>query len=209
MGYASPSARVRAVEVIYGLKNMPRMGWLKRGVPLAMVESVAEHVAMTAVLSLTLASQARDRGLRVDVERALKMSLVHDLAEALTSDVDKDLDRLLSRLGVKKADLAREGSRELLRPLMGGEALELLEDFEAMRSLESKVVRAADVLERLIQGLLYAKAGCARREVYEVIVDGLGQLDDLNQELKGVLSEWLQYVKEELLTIHLDYRQRL
>src|SRR5688572_1987599 len=61
------------------LKRVRRKGWVDRGVPDA--ESVADHSYRLALLAWAV---ARQRGL--DADRALKMALFHDLAEAEVGD---------------------------------------------------------------------------------------------------------------------------
>ena len=57
------------------LKGLPRTGWLEAGVKRP--ESVAEHSYKTAVFAMVLADL---QGL--DAERAMRMALIYDLAEA-------------------------------------------------------------------------------------------------------------------------------
>lgn len=63
------------------LKNVPRTGWLDRGVPLGEAESVADHSFRVALMAWLLAGDGLDR------DRVLKLALLHDLAEAATGDL--------------------------------------------------------------------------------------------------------------------------
>ena len=65
------------------LKSTPRIGWLLRGV--RDVESVAAHSFGVAVIAMLLADRARARGVEVNVERLLRMALLHDLTETRTA----------------------------------------------------------------------------------------------------------------------------
>ncbi|MBL8966171.1 MAG: HD domain-containing protein, partial [Spirochaetaceae bacterium] len=62
-----------------GLKRLFRQGWLKRGLPEAACESVADHSFGTAILALLLAGRPPHEG--VDREKAVRMALVHELCE--------------------------------------------------------------------------------------------------------------------------------
>ena len=82
------------------LKRLPRTGWLLAGVP--QPESVADHCFATTLLALALAESINTdpaaHGLdeALDVGRVLRVALLHDLAEALITDLPK---RSAERLG--------------------------------------------------------------------------------------------------------------
>ena len=83
------------------LKAVPRIGWLLRGV--RDVESVADHSYGVALIAMILADRAKARGMAVDVERVLRMALLHDLTEARTGDLPHTVKRYfeLSMLNLK------------------------------------------------------------------------------------------------------------
>ena len=61
------------------LKELKRAGWIRHHVPLP--ESVAEHSYRVAMLAMVLAKRAN-----VDELTAIKIALVHDLAEVEVGD---------------------------------------------------------------------------------------------------------------------------
>jgi putative hydrolase of HD superfamily len=63
------------------LKTTPRTGWVLRGVK-NRIESVAEHSFRTAVLCLLTPKE-----LNINIEKAVLMALLHDLAESITGDL--------------------------------------------------------------------------------------------------------------------------
>src|SRR4051794_15354555 len=76
------------VEAIGRLKEIPRTGWLDRGILAEETESVADHSYGVALLAWLLAPDALDRG------RVVELALIHDLAEAVVGDVtpyDRDV----------------------------------------------------------------------------------------------------------------------
>src|SRR3989449_7106543 len=69
-------------QLLERLKLEPRQGW-KEKLRLSHVESVADHSYGVAMLCLF---QAWSRG-GYDLERLLKLALIHDLDEAITGDL--------------------------------------------------------------------------------------------------------------------------
>lgn len=145
-------AASRLVELYFAaahLKQLFRQGWLRAGVPEARCESVAEHSFMVALLALVLAEE-RYPGL--DAARAVKMALLHDLAEAHAGDIT-------IHDGVpreEKQRLEREAMIRLLHGLPGGEGLfALWEEYESGGSREALLVRQMDRLEMALQACVY------------------------------------------------------
>lgn len=68
------------------LKRTRRRGWLVHGLP---AESVADHTFRVSVLAMIIADILREEGVSTDIETGLRMSLIHDLPEALIGDMDR------------------------------------------------------------------------------------------------------------------------
>src|SRR5256885_14819331 len=77
-------------QLLERLKLEPRQGW-KEKLRLSHVESVADHSYGVAMLCLF---QACSRG-GYDLERLLKLALIHDLDEAITGDLTPEDKRRL------------------------------------------------------------------------------------------------------------------
>lgn len=136
------------------LKRLPRMGWLLRGVTDS--ESVADHSFRVAFITLFLSEELRNRGIDVNVEKALKIALLHDLGEAKITDLPLDAQRYIDK---KKAE--KKAVMELLLEI-GSKSLEyfkLFEEYEEESSLEGRLVKFADKLEMVLQAYEYEKAG--------------------------------------------------
>lgn len=139
------------------LKAIPRTGWLLRGV--REVESVAAHSFGTALIAMLLADRARELGQPVNVERVLRMALLHDLTEARTGDLPATIKQYFDKATLQTAD--ENIAAEMLAPL--GEAGELYQEiwleYEARTSPEARIVKAADKLDLLLQAYEYEKGG--------------------------------------------------
>ncbi|MGE0132348.1 MAG: HD family hydrolase [Blastocatellales bacterium] len=171
------------------LKSVPRIGWLLRGV--RDVESVASHSFGVAVIAMLLADRARARGIVVNVERLLRMALLHDMAESRTGDLPSTIKQYFEKAAIKAAD--ERIAKEMLAELgdMGDSYLELWRDYEHRVSIESRLVKAADKLDLLLQSREYEKGGARSLQEFWDTADndfaGLGVDDlisDLIEELK-------------------------
>ncbi|MGH9934742.1 MAG: HD domain-containing protein [Blastocatellia bacterium] len=171
------------------LKSVPRIGWLLRGV--RDVESVASHSFGVAVIAMLLADRARARGVQVNVERLLRMALLHDLTESRTGDLPSTIKRYFGKASIKAAD--ERIAREIFADLgdFSESYLELWFDYEHRASVESRLVKAADKLDLLVQSREYEKGGARSLQEFWDTADsdfaGLGVDDlisDLIEELK-------------------------
>ncbi len=133
------------------LKTTPRTGWAVRGVPAP--ESVADHttgVALAAMLLSDLVAEDLDR------EKILTMAILHDLAESETGDLSLGGSRLLPT-GAKAA-MEEKAMAELLADMgFADRWLAVWEEFEALGSLEARLVRDADRVDLLLQALTYER----------------------------------------------------
>lgn len=145
------------------LKNIPRTGWLQRGIPLSVAETVAEHsFEVVSILSII----AMEAGDGLDGEKMLIMGTIHDWGEAAVGDVPKSFARILGK-GVKSR-AERRVMRELSAASGLGNLSVLFEEYEERMTAEAVVVKTADVLSTLRQ----AKAYSARGYDVKDIIDG-------------------------------------
>lgn len=122
------------------LKDTPRHCTTSRG----RTESVAEHSWRISLMALLLRNEFPD----VDIDKVVDMCLIHDLGECFTGDIPTFL----------KTDSQRETEDSLLREWVGSMPKELSEylsalydEMEAQKTVESKIYKALDKLEALIQ----------------------------------------------------------
>jgi putative hydrolase of HD superfamily len=150
------------------LKLLPRTGWLQRGVP--NVESVAEHTFGVATLALLIGDTigGLDRG------NLLAIAMLHDMAEALLSDLPASAKRFIG--AEHKHDAERSALEEMLKQLPNrAEYLALWDEYARGGSREARLVKGIDRIEMLVQALAYERAGSrALGEFWEDIEDGWG-----------------------------------
>ena len=149
------------------LKRLDRTGWILRGRP-AGSESVAAHSYGVACAAMLLADELQNRGVFVDVGKLLQMALLHDWAEARIGDLPKAAAHYFGREARHEAETAA------FREMAGGHAAfgDLHHEYEERASLESRLVKAADVIDLLAQALTFERAGArGLDEFWEVARD--------------------------------------
>lgn len=146
------------------MKAIPRTGWITHGVSLQDVESVADHSFSTCSLSLLIADLEVQSGKHVNVERVLRLALLHDLSESLTFDISK---AYLEYLGPSGAAIKRELEHSawkhivdsLQNPVLRRKYSGYQKEFDAEKTFESRIVHAADRLDILLQVIEYRRKG--------------------------------------------------
>ena len=177
------------------LKNLGRTGWMLRGLP-AGTESVAAHSFGVSVTAMMLSDELAARGTMVDTERLLRMALLHDWAEARIGDLPKTATEYFGAGTRQRAELAAFDC--IVSGFDAGEALyrKLYEDYEQRTSLEARLVKAADVIDLLVQVLVLERAGArGLDEFWEVASEG-------DFRLQGVAQEIVREVLQSLLAAH-------
>ncbi len=176
------------------LKKLDRTGWTLRG-QAAGAESVAAHTYGVAVVAMMLADELVARGVVVNVERVLRLALMHDWAEARTGDIPRTGSCYFSAEARRKAERAAfddivEAVGERHRKTYS----ELHEDYEARGSLEARLVKAADVIDLLLQALLFETAGARGLEEFWENVSGRDL--QLESHAKDLVHELLRGLME-------------
>ena len=128
------------LHVAEKLKDTPRHCTTSEG----RTESVAEHSWRISLMAFLLRSEFSE----ADTDKIIKMCLIHDLGECFTGDIptfiktDNDRDVEDSLLNQWLKSLPEGISKEMMS---------LYEEMDAQKTIESKIYKALDKLEALIQ----------------------------------------------------------
>jgi len=188
------------------LKRIPRQGWVIREVKDP--ESIAEHAFRGAIMAWILAEKRNEK---LDLEKLLKMALIHDLCEVYAGDTtpydsilpkDKKARRKLLKtwprfsekekkaLADKKFKKEKAGLEKLIKDLpskLKQEIMSLWLDYERGVSREGRFFRRADRIENFLQAEEYGDPVDPRP--YWV------QADELHDD--PVLLEFMEQIDKE------------
>jgi len=152
---------VEFFKIVGDLKRTYRKGWLRVGIR---PESVADHVYRTTFLAMLYADL---KGL--NVEKVMRMALLHDFPEAITGDLTP---------AEKTAEL-KEKEHAAISKILSYLPEELRrkyeiiwKEFEEGKSKEAKIVKDLDKLEMILQALEYQKEGYNKEKLKEFWKDG-------------------------------------
>ena len=152
---------VEAYFELNHLKQLYRQGWLTHSdMAKEKCESVADHSFATALTAYFIADEFFPE---LNVDKVLKLALIHDLGEVYAGDITP-------YMGVSKQEKTakeRNAVREIFSKLSKGkEYLELWEEHEANSTPEAKFVKQVDGLEMALQASVYHHQGIKVRETF-------------------------------------------
>ena len=155
------------------LKTEPRKGWAKK-LGLQRPESVADHSFALALLCLF---EGQRRGYNVD--KMIKLAVLHDLEEAITGDLTPEEKKAKGKLAVESQ---RNSAREqLLRYLLGKDKKaynELWSELDKSKTREARLVHDLDKLEMALQANAYSKNGV-----------GIDKLQEFHESAKNAIKD--------------------
>lgn len=171
------------------LKNVVRTGWVEVGIPREKVESVADHVYGSLVLSIAIVSE---KNIDIDLEKVFKMIIVKELKKAINKEEasinsvnDGSVEVILNKLSNKE------------------ELMNLYEEAENKETKEAKFALMVTKLESDIQAKIYEKNGDftvenAKKDIENYPEELKSQLINIEKASDGWLTYDRQYYTDEL-----------
>ena len=178
------------------LKRLDRTGWVLRGFANG-TESVAAHSFGVSVTAMLLADELIAQGVAVDVEKILRIALLHDWAEARVGDMPRTATMYFGSEARKNAETAA------FRDLTGANDVytSLYHEYEERNTLEARLVKAADVIDLLVEALALERAGGrGLDEFWEVAENPQLQLDGPAKQIVDQLLDSLLKARARCLT---------
>ena len=151
---------------------------------------------MTAMM---LADEVKARGLEVNSERVLRMALIHDWAETRVGDMPK------TATGYFGAEVRKSAETSAFADIVAGigstesSYQELYKDYEERVSLEARLVKAADVIDLLVQAYALERSGAK----------GLDEFWEVAQQPDFKLPQVADRVVNEVLQALLQARGKI
>ena len=179
------------------LKRLDRTGWTLRGLPNG-TESVASHSFGVSVTAMLLADRFVAAGVTVDLERVLRIALLHDWAEVRVGDMPRTATLYFGSEARKQAETA--AFLDVVDSVdADGAYAKLYHDYERRESLEARLVKAADVLDLLIQVYALERAGArGLDEFWEVAEKPDFNLDGAAEQIVQELLQSILKARSEL-----------
>mgnify|MGYP006188793661 CR=1 FL=1 len=143
-------ALLRFISRLQRLEALPRTGWLVAGV--VAPESIAAHVHEVALIAMWIADHLDEP---VDTERVLRIALLHDVSESLTTDVPKPVKELF---GEEAFAAAERRATDIVLAEAPPEWRDHLTEYEARTTVEARIVKAADGIQMFARALAYQAA---------------------------------------------------
>ena len=139
------------------LKRVPRKGWIRK-VGIEHPESVADHSYATAIMAMVFSDSQK-----LDTEKILKMSLLHDLAESITGDF---MPEEISKENKKVAE--GDAMKEIFSKLPDNLAVQydkVWQEYIQANTKESILLHEIDKLEMAIQAVKYSSEGFSNEKL--------------------------------------------
>ena len=137
------------LNIALELKTVPRQGWINK-LGLKNPESVADHCYLMAVMAMVFSDLKK-----LDTEKMIKMTLLHDLAEAITGDLTpEDVSKS------KKEKLESDAMKKILAALpksLEAKYEKIWIEYQKNSTKEARLLHQIDKLEMALQAKSYNK----------------------------------------------------
>lgn len=145
---------ISAIEFLNKFKQIERLSIIKKN---GRRESDAEHT-WHLVLTLWLLSEHYEKN--INLEKAMKIALIHDLPEIIAGDVYAHSTEITKKQKKKNEEKAMKEIAEKIPPKFAKEIKELWEEYEERKTEEAKFVWLTDkLMPRLIHK--FTQGDCA------------------------------------------------
>lgn len=137
---------MRLPDVIAALNSLSRTGWMLRGVPSSLAESVSQHSFASALIAAEVASLAG-----LDPFKAAFIALVHDIGESVIGDISRS------------ANIKKEKEVAERRAIEGLEISYLIKasaiEYAEGNTPEAQAAKVGDLVATMLQGRYYEAFG--------------------------------------------------
>ena len=168
------------------LKSIDRTGWKLSGVESERIESVAEHSFGSILSSIIIALNLKSTNAAIDIEKVVIMATLHDLPESITGDIARTDEFLQNNENVRAKELAEKNAVEsIFGPLGAGfqELRNIWEEFNLGESLESRIVKGADVIDMLLHARNLEKSGASPQTLHQFFKSSRSLIESVALEI--------------------------
>lgn len=192
---------IEFLKFVGRLKKVDRTGWVTwKSLNIENPESVADHTFRTALLSMLAADikNSKKTDKRLDVEKILRMALLHEIGESIIGDWDYYAKKKLgSETKERKEMEAVKMLLSLLPEELGSDYWELFEELSRNETPEAKLVNSTDVLEMCVQAVEYVNAGYDKEKLKD-FCDGTYTPKMKELEADADIGKLLELLRKEI-----------
>ena len=174
------------------LKSLDRTGWTLRGLPNG-TESVAAHSFGVAVAAMLIADELTARGVELNVETVLRLAVLHDWAETRVGDMPRTATEYFGAENRKRAETAAFSDLTATLGELSEKYRRLYEDYEQRASVEARVVKAADIIDLLVEVLALERSGARGLDEFWIVAT------EPNLNVDGPAKEVIDLILKSLL----------
>ena len=166
-------------DKVYKLKKLVRKGWTFHNI--LNPESVAEHSFGVIALALVYCKQKND----FDINKVIKIAIIHDLGEAIIGDITPHDNISLKQKRILEININKKIFKQVDD---SGEFVELWIDCQDGRTKEGKLVKELDKLEMALQAYHYEKDNKINKEEFFNSTAQALESEELIEVLKKILE---------------------
>ncbi len=161
------------------LKRLNRTGWDIAGVIVGRKESVAEHSWGTTFLALLISNQLLENGIEFELSKVLSMAAIHDISEAITSDIPYSAILLAGDPLKKGKSIAEKEAVNSIFSSLGTHNEKMVSVFQELQkgeSIESRIVLSSDILDMLLHAIGLERNGVNAKILDQFFTTGLSRI---------------------------------
>jgi 5'-deoxynucleotidase len=121
-------------------------------------QTVMEHIGDTAFISMVISEYLNNHGVRNDSGKVIKLALIHDAPEVISGDLPHDSKYdygevskgLREKLGSLEEITMKYALSKLKDKKTSGMIYSLFEEYNARKTIESKIVKLADFYDVIL-----------------------------------------------------------
>jgi len=168
-------------NTVANLKKIPRQGWIEKA-GINNPESVADHTYSLTVMAMVLSELNH-----LDSNKAIKMSLLHDLAESITGDITPGI-----MPKDEKTMLENNAMNKILKKLpddIQEKYQTIWKEYQDNQTKEAQLIHDLDKLEMALQAKIYSNHMSSEtlKQFLHSATSGIN-----NSEIKKILAKILE-----------------
>ena len=180
---------LKVIDSFSKLKNVLRIGWIKRNVPLEYQETDTEHTMQMASLATSMFKEYLD--LQLDRKKVYEMILIHEIGELTVGDIregtkEHQIKHLLEQQAVENV-FANIKSRDYF--------VNLWEEFEERKTEEAVFAYQIDKIDPVLKAKFLDK----ELERDDLFLDFFNYEERRETFKEGKVKELFYYIKERRL----------